>query len=385
MLKTSAWALACAAVLVAPGLAQGAGPKGEIAQQVNYKFWSLDGTAAEGWQAVAPLDLTYSVGFSAKTRLDFAARAAWVVSENLTPLDSGRVSGFSDTVAGVTLVMEASPTFQPFITLDLNIPTGITALKGSDKSAVMDPDLVDLVRFGEGFNVNLSAGAVFLISETSWSVTAAIGWNMRGAYVADGDTGELFDPGDQLTALLRAQYLSDTIYGAVSVQYFDEDVSTIDGFDYFNPGDQIEVNAEITYVLDEVQSVSASVFYTTSGRNAYHNFFSDAVIEENVDGNGDYVFGQIAYSRVLSETVSATIAATYGVRTENDYVAADDLFIPSRSYWNIRASADWTLPGGWVLAGDVGYGGVHDDGTVLVPDDRDYETISAGLALSYAL
>lgn len=385
MLKTGAWALACAATLVTPALAQGAGPKGEIAQQLNFKAWSLDDSDAEGWQMVAPLDLTYSVAFSAKTRLDLSARTAYVVSENSTPLESGRVSDFTDTVTGVTLAMDWTPTFQPFITLDLNIPTGRTALKGAEKNAVMDPDLVDLVRFGEGFNVNLSAGAVFLIPETSWSLTAAIGWNMRGDYIADGDTEERYDPGDQLTALLRAQYLSDTIYGAVSVQYFDEGVSTIEGFDYFNPGDQIEVNAEITYVLDEVQSVSASIFYTTSGRNAYYDFFTDAVIEENVDGNGDYVFGQIAYSRVLSETVSGTLAATYGVRTENDYLAADDFFVPKRSYWNVRASADVTLAGGWVLAGDIGYGGVNDDGTILVPDERSYETFSAGLALSYAL
>jgi hypothetical protein len=382
----SGWGAACAAALAASVQAAPApAAHGEIAQQVNFKFWSLSDSGDKGWQMVAPLDVTYSVPLSEKTRLDVSGRTAYVISENRSPLQEGRVAGLSDTVIGTTLTIDLTPVIQPFITLDLNVPTGKTGLKGAQKNAVMDPDLVDLVRFGEGFNTNLSIGAVFLIPETSWSITAAAGYNARGAYVADGDTLEDFDPGDQLTALLRAQYLSETIYGALSVQYFDEDVSTIEGLDYFNPGNQIEINAELTYVIDEVQSVSGSLYYTTSGKNAYYDFFTDAVIEENVDGNGDYFFGQLAYSRTLSEEIGATVAATYGVRTKNDYVAADDLFIPSRTYWDVRVSMDYTAPGGWVAAADIGYGGVNDDGTILVPGDRSYETFSAGLALSYAL
>lgn len=378
----AACAAACA---VSAGAAEPAKTHGEIAQQVNFKSWSLDGSGDKGWQMVAPLDVTYSMPFSEKTRLDLSARAAYVVSENRSPFAEGRVAGLSDTVVGVTLAMDATPVIQPFITLDMNLPTGKTGLKGAQKNAVMDPDLVDLTRFGEGFNVNLSVGSVFLIPDTKWSVTAAIGYNMRGAYTADGDTLEDFDPGDQVTALLRAQYLSDTIYGALSVQYFDEGVSTIENLDYFNPGDQIEINAELTYVIDDLQSVSGSLYYTTSGKNAYYDFFTNALIEENVDGNGDYYFGQLAYSRAVTADIGATVAGTYGVRSKNDYVAADDLFIPSRTYWDVRLSVDYTAPGGWVAAADIGYGGVNDDGTILVPGARSYETFSAGLALSYAL
>lgn len=389
-------ALICAAALAAPALvvpaltpsaqaAEGQAARGEIAQQANFKFWSLDGAGDKGWQMVAPLDVTYSVKFSEKTRLDLSARTAYFISENNTPGSEGRLAGLSDTVTGVTLTMDVTPTIQPFITLDFNLPTGKTGLKGAQKNAVMDPDLVDLTRFGEGFNANLSAGVVYLIPDTSWSLTAALGFNLRGVYKADGDTQEDYDPGDQLTALLRAQYLSDTIYGAVSVQYFDEDVSTIDGLEYFNPGNQIEVNAEITYVIDDVQSVSGSLFYTTSDKNAYFDFFTNTLIEENVDGNGDYYFGQIAYSRTVTDALGITLAATYGVRSKNDYVAADDLFVPARTYWDIRISADYTAPGGWVLAADAGFGGVDDDGTAFAPDKRNYDTFSAGLALSYAL
>lgn len=385
-IKRGGLVTACAAALVGPALAAGGDTaRGEIAQQVGYKFWSLDDSDDQGWQLVAPLDLTYTFQLDGKSRLDLSARSAYIVSENESPFAKGRVSAFSDTVVGATVSVDRYADWQPFITLDLNLSTGKQTLRGAQKNAVMDPDLVDVVRFGEGFNVNLSVGLSYLIPDTKWTVTGAVGYNWRGDYVADGDLGENYNPGDQLTALFRVQYLSDQIYGAVSVQYFDEDVSTLAGAQYFNPGNQIEINAEGTYVIDKVQSVSASLFYTTSGKNEYLDFFTNDLIKENVDGNGDYYFVQLAYSRILTPEIGATAAATYGVRTENDYVAVDDLFIPKRTYWDVRLSADYTAPSGWVIAGDIGYGGVDDDGTAFAPQDRSYQTFSAGIALSYAL
>jgi hypothetical protein len=385
-IKHGALAAACAAALIGSAFAAaGDAPKGEIAQQVSYKFWSLDGSDDDGWQMVAPLDVTYTFDIGAKGRLDFSGRTAYVMSHNNSPLAEGSVETLTDTVIGATVSTDWMPNLQPFMTLDVNLPTGLATLHGSQKSAVMDPDLTYLVRFGEGLNLNLSVGVTWLIPDSKWSLTGAIGRNWRGSYVADGDLDERFDPGDQLTALLRFQYLSDDMYGAVSVQYFDEETSTLERVPYFNPGNQIEINVEGTYVIDKVQSVSASFFYTTSGKNEYLDFFTNELIKENISGNGDYYFGQLAYSRILTPEIGATIAATYGVRTENDYVAADDLFIPARSYWDVRLSADYTAPGGWVVAADIGYGGVDDDGTAFAPDDRSYQTFSAGLALSYAL
>jgi hypothetical protein len=386
-IRHGALAAACAAALIgsAAGAAAGGAAKGEIAQQVTFNSWSLNDSDDKGWQMVAPLDATYTFQLDGKSRLDLSARTAYVISENRSPLSEGRVSAFSDTVVGATVSVNRFTDWQPFLTLDLNLPTGKETLKGAQKNAVMDPDLVPLVRFGEGFNLNFSVGVTYLVPDTKWAITGAVGYNWRGAYVADGDLDEEFNPGDQLTALLRVQYLSDDVYGAISVQYFDEDVSSLAGLPYFNPGNQVEINAEGTYVIDPKQSVSASVFYTTSGKNEYLDFFTNQLIKENVDGNGQYYFGQIAYSRILTSEIGATVSATYGVRTENDYVAADDLFIPARTYWDVRLSADYTAPGGWVVAADIGIGGVDDDGTAFAPDNRKYQTFSAGLALSYAL
>jgi len=385
-IKHGALTAVCAVVLFGPAVAAaGDVAKGEIAQQAAYKFWSLDNSDDQGWQLVAPLDVTYTFQLDNKSRLDLSARSAYIISENESPLAEGRVSTFSDTVVGATVSVDRFADWQPFITLDVNLPTGKQTLRGDQKNAVMDPDLVPLVRFGEGFNFNFSVGMTYLVPDTKWALTGAVGYNWRGDYVADGDLNETFDPGDQLTALFRVQYLADDMYGAISVQYFDEDVSSLAGLPYFNPGNQIEINAEGTYVIDEEQSVSASIFYTTSGKNEYFDFFTNQLIKENVDGNGDYYFGQLAYSRILTPELGATIAATYGVRTENDYVAADDLFIPARTYWDVRLSADYTAPDGWVIAADIGYGQVDDDGTQFAPDTRTYQTFSAGLALSYAL
>lgn len=385
-IKHGALAATCAVALLAPAAAAtAANAKGEIAQQAGFRFWDLKDSDEKGWQMVAPLDLTYTFSLDSKSQLDLSARSAYIISENNSAGAKGRVSTFSDTVVGATVSVSRYDDWQPFITLDMNLPTGKDKLKGSDKNAIMDPDLVDLVRFGEGFNFNLSVGLTYLVPETNWSVTGAVGYNWRGAYTPDGDTGDEFNPGDQLTGLVRVQYLSEKIYGAVSVQYFDEDISSLAHVDYFNPGNQWEINAEGTYVIDDKQSVSASIYFATSARNEYYDFFTNELVKEEAVGNGDYYFGQLAYSRILTESVGASLGVVYGERTKNDYIADSDFFVPARTYWGVNASLDYTAPGGWVVSANAGLGQVKDDPTAYAPESLKYDTYNFGLAVSYAL
>lgn len=358
---------------------------GAIVQQLNYRSWSLDNSDAEGWQMVTPLDVTGTIALAKDQRLDLSLRTGFVVSQNETPRSRGRVESMTDTTVGTTYTIDVSEAVQIFATLDLNLESGRATLYGHEKNAVMDPDLVDMIRFGEGFNANASAGIICAIPDTAWSLTLAGGYNSRGDYVPDGDTRAAFDPGDQTVVLARVQYLKDTLYAALSVQYFDEDISTLAGLDYFDPGEQVEVNLEATYVLDEVQSMSAALFYTTSGRNAYLDFFENEFIEENVDGNGDYIFGQLAYSRVLTPELSMTLAGTYGARTENDYLPADDFFVPERSYWSVSLQASYALDPASAISASLSYGQVQDDETIFTQTERTYDTFTAGLAISHTL
>jgi hypothetical protein len=356
---------------------------GEAIQEVRIKSWRLD-KDVHGYQVVAPLSVMGSADLNDTLSLDAGLRTAWIKSENLSTASRGELNALSDTILSMSFTEKSFGAFRPFVSLDFNIPTGQTKLRGARKNAVMDPDLVQVIRLGEGFNTNISAGATWNEKGSPWTVAGAVGYNLRGTYVPDGDLNEVFDPGDQLTALARVQYFTKTFYAALSAIYTKEQESKLNRRDYFKPGDQWEVNAEATYVLDDVSSISASAYWATTGRNEFLEFFTDTFIRENVNGNGDYYFGQLAYSRKVSDDWAVTLAATYGVRESNKYLQAQDLFIPERTYWDIRASADWQLQDNLKLSIDAGVGQVSDAATPRNPK-QDFDTFSAGVALSFAL
>ena len=79
--------------------------------------------------------------------------------------------------------------------LDFNLPTGETKLDRKELSLLMDPDLVSITTFGEGFNVN-----PLVTVAHSWGPVAAgvgMGYLWRGSYDLGADSGgQDYDPGD---------------------------------------------------------------------------------------------------------------------------------------------------------------------------------------------
>ncbi|MPR12670.1 hypothetical protein [Microvirga tunisiensis] len=62
----------------------------------------------------------------------------------------GTVSTLTDTTTHLQFAYEGFENVQPFVTFDMNLPTGKETLRGREKNAVMDRDLVFQTRFGEG-------------------------------------------------------------------------------------------------------------------------------------------------------------------------------------------------------------------------------------------
>ena len=64
--------------------------------------------------------------------------------------------------------------------LDLNLPTGKTNLTQAETRLIMDPNLISINNFGEGFNVNPTITAAK--SWNDWSAALGFGYLWRGAY-----------------------------------------------------------------------------------------------------------------------------------------------------------------------------------------------------------
>lgn len=355
----------------------------EVVQQATIRFYSLDGSDYSGWQAVTPLTMvgTYKLGSSFD--VDLSAKTAWVFAETDSFGSSYDYSGLSDTVAGATFTYSGGADWQPFVTLDLNLPTGQSALNFSDAVTLADPDLVDLSRYGEGFNANLSAGASFFLSP-DWTLTAALGFNWRGAYEPFEGSSDEFDPGDQFTAILRVQYLTQTRFASLQLRYRSEGTSEIYGDPYVEPGDRFELKGEAAFQLDEKSTLSVLASGSWWDKNAYYDFFADAVVEEATNTNGAVYYGEIKYQRDLG-AVDLRAFVSVKRRTDNEYDTFDFRFRPQRTVWRVGTSIDYAVSQQTALTLGATAGQVIDDSGVFSSSDLVYAnwSVTAGVSFSF--
>ncbi len=124
------------------------------------------GAGGSGWEIYIPFAAQLVGKTSNNFKFEFLARGGWVQARQNTPGLSGKVATSTDTVANATVSYLGIKGFQSFIATSFNIPTGRSSLPGTAANARMDPDLVDITNFREGFNVGPSAGFSVPITKT---------------------------------------------------------------------------------------------------------------------------------------------------------------------------------------------------------------------------
>ncbi|MBS3906783.1 MAG: hypothetical protein KGZ49_07080 [Syntrophaceae bacterium] len=96
--------------------------------------------------------------------------------------------------------------------LDFNLPTGKTDLKAKDLAVIMDPDLISINNFGEGFNINPTLSLAKELGK--WVLGVNAGYLWRGKYDF-GFTQETpffaqkikdYDPGDIFNSNAEVRY-----------------------------------------------------------------------------------------------------------------------------------------------------------------------------------
>ncbi|MGE5239564.1 MAG: hypothetical protein ACM3ON_12260, partial [Chloroflexota bacterium] len=165
---------------------------------VNYDWWD-DTAGNKAHQTYVPLQLYVPYQ-------DFSVRVlGGYTSTNRTIAGVGKFSmdTFIDTKLNLSYEIIGKLPVDILLGLDFNLPTGKTKLSEKQLTLIMDPDLVTITTFGEGFDVN----PVVTVAKQwgSWSAGIGVGYSWRGDY----DYSKIitdFTPGDILNVNAEVRY-----------------------------------------------------------------------------------------------------------------------------------------------------------------------------------
>jgi hypothetical protein len=307
----------------------------------TYHTWKgRNGDSGSQWFTTTSVGIARA--FENGSSLDLALRSGYVSSINDTPGRKGSVRSLVDTTLHAKLSFLGDSRFQPFLTLGVNLPTGKATLFGNEQNALMDRDLVPQGRFGEGFNINPGIGVTVPLNPF-WIASAAVGYNLRGAYVANGDTGRKYNPGDQVIGTIGLTYASQRTLFSLTAIYTSESTSTLDGVDFFKPGDSIALNTQIAHAWNDRHQTRLTLAVNKADRNRFSDFFAGGFTEESQNSNSTVYQAALAHTTNVTGSLSLTGTLGYLQRTKNAYAPSSDFYTPAKERISLGLSTTYRI------------------------------------------
>ncbi len=340
---------------------------------MNFNWW--DGDADDtGAQLYVPVtvDKIYE-DLSIKMLTSFAYTYA-----DLSAAPSRNLSCVIDTKLNFSYtILDKFPTDLIF-GLDFNLPTGKTRLDKEELSLVLDPDLVEISQYGEGFNANptVALAKVWNI----WAIGMGVGYLFRGEY----DYSEMirdYEPGDilSITGEVLRLFPSDfkfRLYGEYAVYDKDE----VQKEDYYEESDFLLVGMDLNHQRNKWESFMA-VEGIFRGKSKFLEE-GEGLRTEDRTSYGDEYHLIISGSYFPSEKTTIRSRFEYLYVSENDYARSSPFYIGDRQKGSIQVSvlkklspqldAEFML-GSYVL--DVERNWYHSD-------DRTYRGLSGSILLT---
>ena len=155
---------------------------------LSTNWWDSD-TDDRGSQTYVPVTIDGVQG-------DFSLRLLTAfVHTRVDPSDASKesLSTVVDTKLNFSYAIVEKLPVDILLGLDFNLPTGKTDLDDEDRRTLLDPDLVAISRYGEGFNINPTI--TLAKQEELWGVGVGFGYLLRGEYDFS-DTAQNYDPGE---------------------------------------------------------------------------------------------------------------------------------------------------------------------------------------------
>ena len=346
------------------------------ATEVRYFTWSGDrGYPAQFNQSSgggSELYVPYALQITGKPNQDWnvslLARGGWVHAQQTTAGQSGSVSTITDTIASGTVTYLGINGFQPFASLSTNMPTGKSALPGNAAYARMDPDLVDIATFGEGWNIGPTAGFNLPFTQNLMA-SFSVGYTWRGSFDRERSLDEpnpatqsntSVNPGEVITYTASIAYNDNvwswSLLGSVST----ESSTKENGADLYRPGRRYVGVGTIGYRWPAnwgQTSIDASIAHSLRNDVLFLN--TSALLTEAMNTNSNLFRVGAQHLFVIGDRMAIGPVGSYLFRDQNSYDPYSFQFVPEKQRWaaggmiryvignnatlNLRAEHVWTL------------------------------------------
>lgn len=333
--------------------------------------------AGKGYQFYSPTSIGIDYEMANAAKVETRIRSGYVYSRQGT-VDQGAIyQGPIDTQMSLNTTVLSFDSIRPTFGVAFNFPTGTSYLPGNQRFARMDPDLVEIGSYGEGFNVNPTAGFIIGINkDTSMSVSGGYAW--RGVFVreaidlsAGGGLGSFnikqrVNPGDVFTANANVTTSIGKLVVLGSFAYMSESTLTIDGAASSRAGARYVANVATSYPFDEKWALDLNGSWSFQEKNEIPDVFG-ALVPEPRNSNSTVLIGSVDPSYQATERLR--LAANYSVlwRDHNYYDPIVEQFVPAKLKNSVGGSAKYALSPTASVEARGAYSWIHQDIGPMLP------------------
>jgi hypothetical protein len=374
---------ALAAILAAsPSAWSDEGGMGMVSLFANVGKWSSGDTGGDGSQALVYSQVAYDAKAWGVAATGSMVQTSYKSSTLQERLD---ISTLTDTAIATHYGMKWDEATLR-LGLDVNLPTGKHAYSDSEiNKAILEDVSQDLLLvnvYGAGLNI---APHVLASYRTGFG---AVGAGLKYSFAGEFDptterSGDNFDPGDKLMAVMTAMILSrGEDYVLLNASYTRAGIDKQGGRDVFHTGDLYGADARYVAKWDGNSQTALAVSLKWQNKNELLDAFGALRPEmDNSNKNSTEVLLNNSY-RYTSE-VTVTGVAGYKTVAANGYPANNGLYDAGRNKYYIEPGAAWQFSKEAYLSGKLRYSMVKDKQDAFSAVDATYNVYNLDLGVVY--
>ena len=269
-------------------------------------------------------------------KIDMIGRGGWVDARQSTPGLTGEVSTTTDTQLNGTATYYGFAGIQPFVSLSANLPTGKSALFGTAANARMDPDLVEISTFGEGYNVGPSVGFNLPVT-SSFTLSTTAGYTWRGDYettrcrpfIPLTQVATAVEPSQVFTATGSAAWQIGHFSSTLTTSVSTESTTSENGAPLYRAGDRYLASAVLSYDWQSAGLTTLTAAGAHSNRNDVKMANVPDLIKEIMNTNADVFRVGLQHLFPVGQLTIGPMG-TYLIREHNSYDPTTLQFVPEK-------------------------------------------------------